>query len=70
MAEDGRSIKHTYTYETPTEVAIGVIGLLSSIRESGAALLTKHLDNEATRLRIREIELQADNRKNGPCPVG
>jgi hypothetical protein len=74
MAEDGRSIKHTYTYETPAEVALGLIGLLNSIRESGATLLSEHLDNEATRLRIRELELQTEAKgergKNGPRPVG
>ena len=72
MAEDGRSLKHTYTYETPAEVALGLIGLLSGIRESGAALLSKHLDNEATRLRVRELELQVtlkEDSKRGPKSI-
>jgi hypothetical protein len=72
MPDDGKSIKSTYTTETPAEVALGIIGLFNSIRESGTALLTKHLDNEATRLRIREIELQVslkEDSKRGPKAV-
>ena len=72
MADDGKSIKSTYTSETPAEVALGLIGLFNSLRESGAALLTKHLDNEAARLRVRELELQVslkEDRKLGPKSV-
>ena len=65
MADDGKSIKSTYTSETPSEVALGLIGLFSSLRESGAALLTKHLDNEAARLRVRELELQVSLKEDG-----
>lgn len=72
MADDGRATKHTYTTEVPTEVTVGFIGFLSGLRESCASLLSKHLDNEATRLRIREVELQVEAKeagKRGPRPV-
>jgi hypothetical protein len=75
MADDSRILKHTYTTETSVDVALGFMEFLKGIRESGANLLSKHLDNEAAKIRIRELELQVElardsKKSSGPRPVG
>jgi hypothetical protein len=75
MADESRVLKHTYTTETSVDVALGFVEFLKGIRESSTTLLAKHLDNEAARIRIRELELQVEltrdgKKSNGPRPVG
>lgn len=64
MPGENNVLKQTHTTETPAEVPLALIEFLKGVRESATNLITKHLDNEAARLRIRELEAQVELKRH------